>query len=319
MKDRFDRQINYMRISVTDRCNLRCVYCSPGSKFTFTPHEEILSYEEFLRLAGLAQRLGISKFKVTGGEPLVRKGLTGFIASLIRMGGAKDVSLTTNGLLLREHLPALQASGLRRINISCDSLDPGVYADITGGGRLDSVLEGIREALAAGFAPLKINAVLLKGINEDPGPFAAFAAVHPVHVRFIELMDFSPARDRFISIREIKTRLESMGRLEETPGPEGAGPAKYFRFPGMAGSLGFIAPLTEHFCASCNRLRISADGRILPCLFSDRTVDVKKLLRTGAEDDIIMEAIRGALTDKPENWEAADRSVSGKGLREIGG
>jgi cyclic pyranopterin phosphate synthase len=320
MRDGFDRQINYMRLSVTDRCNLRCMYCSPGSKFTSIPHEEILTFEEFLRLARLAQDIGITKFRVTGGEPLARKGLMNFLRSLIETGGARDVSLTTNGTLLLEHLEALRNAGLKRINISCDSLDPRVYSGITGGGRLERVIEAIEKAVDMNFSPVKINVVLLKGLNDDPSPFVEFARAHPVPIRFIELMDFSPAKDRFLSAREVKERLEAFyGRLEETEAPEGAGPARYFRLQGMAGRIGFISPYSEHFCAACNRLRITADGRILPCLFSERTVDVKKVLRTGARDDVIKAALREALSGKPGSREEAAGPVQNRGMRNIGG
>ncbi len=199
MKDNFDRRIDYMRLSVTDRCNLRCFYCSPGRDFVFIPPQEILSYEEFLRLARLALEIGITRFRITGGEPLVRKGLAGFIRSLVELKGTEDIALTTNGILLRDNLNSLWEAGLRRINISLDSLDPQAYREITGGGRLQNVLDAIDGALEKGFSPVKINAVLLKGKNDDLSPFVALAAEKPVHIRFIELMDFSPSQGYFVS------------------------------------------------------------------------------------------------------------------------
>jgi cyclic pyranopterin phosphate synthase len=319
MKDNFDRRIDYLRLSVTDRCNLRCFYCSPGRDFVFIPPQEILSYEEFLRLARLALEIGITRFRITGGEPLVRKGLTGFIHSLVELKGTKDIALTTNGVLLRENLNSLWEAGLRRLNISLDSLDPRAYREITGGGSLRSVLNAIDGALEKGFSPVKINAVLLKGKNDDLSAFVTLAAEKPVHVRFIELMDFSPSQGYFVSGREALARLARFGRLEEAAAPEGSGPARYFALPGMKGSIGFISPYSDHFCASCNRLRISADGRLLPCLFSGWSMNLKKMLRSGADDDSLKAALRHALSRKPRRREEAAAGERGNGLRRIGG
>ena len=319
MKDSFDRRIDYLRLSVTDRCNLRCFYCSPGRDFVFIPPEEILSYEEFLRLARLALEIGVTRFRITGGEPLVRKGLAGFIRSLIELKGTEDIALTTNGILLRDNLNSLWEAGLRRINISLDSLDPQTYRVITGGGRLQDVLDAIDGALEKGFSPVKINTVLLKGKNDDLSPFVALAAEKPVHIRFIELMDFSPSQGYFVSGAEALARLARFGRPEEAAAPEGAGPARYFTLPGMKGSIGFISPYSDHFCASCNRLRISADGRLLPCLFSRWSMDLKKLLRSGADDDSLKAALCDALSRKPRRREEAAAGERGNGLRMIGG
>jgi cyclic pyranopterin phosphate synthase len=319
MKDLHDRPINYMRLSVTDRCNLRCIYCSPGREFRFLPPSEILSYEEFLRLARLALEIGVVKFRVTGGEPLVRKGLAGFIRSLVGLKGADDISLTTNGILLKDHLDELREAGLKRINISLDTLDPATYAEITGGGQLSSVLEAIDGALEKGFAPVKINVVLLKGKNDDFSRFVDLAREKPVHVRFIELMDFSPAHGYFVSCRDARARLGAFGRLEEAPAPEGAGPARYYALPGMKGSFGLISPYSDHFCASCNRLRISADGRLLPCLFAAEAVDLKSLMRSGIDDERLRDVLKDALSRKPRDKEAAAKGARGNGLRTIGG
>ncbi len=319
MKDKFDRQIDYLRLSVTDRCNLRCFYCSPSRNFVFLPPQEILTYEEFLRLARVALEIGITRFRITGGEPLVRKGLAGFIRSLVELKGTEDIALTTNGILLRDNLDSLWEAGLRRINISLDSLDPRVYGEITGGGSLQNVLDAIESALEKGFSPVKINAVLLKGKNDDLSPFVALATGRPVHVRFIELMDFSPAQEYFVSGREAMARLARFGKPEEATGPEGSGPARYFAFPGMKGSLGFISPYSDHFCATCNRLRISADGRLLPCLFSGWAVDLKKMLRSGIDDGSLKAALREALSAKPRQREEAAAGERRNGLRTIGG
>jgi len=319
MRDLHDRTINYMRLSVTDRCNLRCIYCSPGREFRFFPPEEILSYEEFLRLARLALGIGVVKFRVTGGEPLVRKGLAGFVRSLVGLKGTDDISLTTNGILLKDHLDELWDAGLRRINISLDTLDPQTFGEITGGGRLADVLEAIDGALAKGFAPVKINVVLLKGKNDDVSRFVALAREKPVHVRFIELMDFSPARGYFVSCAEAGARLASFGPLERAPAPEGAGPARYYSIPGLAGSFGFISPYSDHFCATCNRLRVSSDGRLLPCLFAAEAVDLKSLMRAGIDDHRLKDVLKDALSRKPRNKDTAAGGARGNGLRTIGG
>ena len=320
MKDSFDRRIDYLRLSVTDRCNLRCFYCSPGRNFVFIPPQEVLSYEEFLRLARLALEIGVTRFRITGGEPLVRRGLAGFIRSLVELKGTEDIALTTNGVLLRDNMNSLWEAGLRRINISLDSLDPQAYHEITGGGHLQNVLDAIDGALKKGFSPVKINAVLLKGKNDDLSPFVTLAAEKSVHVRFIELMDFSPSPQAyFVSGVEALARLARFGRPEEAAAPEGSGPARYFTLPGMKGSIGFISPYSDHFCASCNRLRISADGRLLPCLFSGWSMDLKKILRSGADDDSLKAALRNALSRKPRRREEAAAGERGNGLRTIGG
>jgi GTP 3',8-cyclase len=319
MKDLHQRRIDYMRLSVTDRCNLRCFYCSPGKAFRFIPPAEILSYEEFLRLARLALKLGIVRFRVTGGEPLVRKGLAGFIRSLVGLGGVEDVSLTTNGILLKARLDELWEAGLRRINISLDTLDSQTFAEITGGGRLAAVLEALDGALAKGFSPVKVNVVLLKGKNDDFARFVALAKEKPVHVRFIELMDFSPAKGFYVSCTEARARLAAYGPLEKAPAPEGAGPAKYYSLPGLAGSFGFISPYSEHFCATCNRLRVSADGRLRPCLFSAEAIDIKSLMRSGADDAFLEKVLRDALCRKPKDRCDASPGERGDGLRTIGG
>lgn len=321
MQDRFNRRINYMRISVTDRCNLRCFYCRSVQDFEFIPHGKILSYEEILRLVRLALRLGIDRFRITGGEPLVRKGLDSLIAGIFSLPGIKDVSLTTNGILLGENLPKLKAAGLRRLNISLDTLDPDKFRKITGLDGLERVLAGLRTAISAGFDPVKINVVLLRGMNDraDVEEFIALAFSLPVHVRFIELMDFSPALGYFVSVPEIMEDIEKKYELEKIELP-GSGPARsHFRAAGMKGSLGFIAPYSHHFCGSCNRLRLSADGRLRTCLFSEKTYDLRTLLRQRAGDDQILGAIKTALGEKPGSWQESGGFARRNGLRNIGG
>ncbi|MGB9893497.1 MAG: GTP 3',8-cyclase MoaA [Candidatus Saccharicenans sp.] len=321
MKDRFKRQINYMRISVTDRCNLRCFYCRGVQDFAFIPHQEILTYEEILRLVRLALSLGIDRFRLTGGEPLVRKGLESLIAGITSIPGVKDVSLTTNGLLLAEYLERLKASGLRRLNISLDSLDREKYQKITGVDGLQLVLRGLKQALPIGFDPVKINVVLLKNLNdqEDIEKFIALAFDLPVHIRFIELMDFSPVEGYFVSVPEIMKKIKKKYKLEPVEVP-GSGPARHhFRVVGMKGSFGFIAPYSHHFCGSCNRLRLSADGQLRTCLFSEKTYDLRALLRGSASDEEILKTVTAALAEKPGSWQESKGDGRRNGLRSIGG
>ncbi len=321
MQDRFNRQINYMRISVTDRCNLRCFYCRGVRDFVFIPPEEILSYEEILYLARLALRCGIDRFRLTGGEPLLRKGLGRLISGIISFPGVKDVSLTTNGILLEDYLAELKAAGLRRLNVSLDTLDRKKFQQITGLDALERVLEGLRKAKQAGFDPIKVNVVLLRGVNdgEDVERFLSLAFELPVHVRFIELMDFSPVDGYFVPATEIIERIQKKYKLEEIE-IAGSGPARrHFRLAGMKGSFGFIAPLSDHFCGSCNRLRLTADGKLRTCLFSEKTVDLKKMLRDGAGEEEILEAITSALAEKPGSWQESGAVKNRNGLRSIGG
>ncbi len=321
MKDRFNRQINYMRISVTDRCNLRCFYCRGVKDFVFIPSEEMLSYEEILYLVNLALKCGIDRFRLTGGEPLLRKELGTLISRILARPGVRDVSLTTNGLLLEDYLEELWAAGLRRLNISLDTLDRKKFQEITGVDGLERVLRGLRKALEAGFNPVKVNVVLLRDINDDKEfeKFLALAFELPVHVRFIELMDFSPVEGYFVSMPEIMDRIQKKFNLEEMDIP-GSGPARrHFRLAGMKGSFGFIAPLSHHFCGSCNRLRLSADGKLRTCLFSEKTLDLKAMLRRGETEDEILKVIRRALEEKPGSWHESKASGNRNGLRSIGG
>jgi len=319
MQDRFNRKINYMRISVTDRCNLRCFYCRGVDDFSFIPHQEILSYEEILRLVRLALKLGINRFRITGGEPLIRKNIETLIAGISHLPGVKDLSLTTNGVRLDEHLEKLKAAGLRRLNISLDTLDRAKYQKITGIDGLDRVLNGIRQAVDIGFNPVKINTVLLRGFNDEVKDFVRLAYDLPVHIRFIELMDFSPVEGYFVSASEIMEKIEKNHKLEPFE-VAGSGPARnHYRTAGMKGSLGFIAPYSNHFCGFCNRLRVSADGQLRTCLFSERVYDLKKLLRQECGDEDILEFLEKALAEKPLSWHESEGKNRKNGLRSIGG
>lgn len=319
MKDRFERKINYMRISVTDRCNLRCFYCRGVQDFSFISHEEILTYEEILRLVRLALQSGIDRFRLTGGEPLVRKGVENLVREINSLEGVRDLSLTTNGVLLLDYLEKLKAAGLKRLNISLDSLQPEKFKKITGFDKLEDVLKAIFRAVDMGFEPVKINVVLLKGINDEIDDFIGLAYELPVHVRFIELMEFSPVDGYFVSGKKIYEQLAQKYKLEPVA-VAGSGPARnYYRLKGMKGSFGFILPYSDHFCRSCNRLRLSADGKLQTCLFSNEITDLKGPLRGGATDEEILQIIKSALAKKPASWMENHGQVKRNGLRRIGG
>ncbi|MCU0564383.1 MAG: GTP 3',8-cyclase MoaA [Desulfobacterales bacterium] len=255
--DRCQRRLNYLRISVTDRCNLRCAYCLPSEDIPRLRHEDVLRYEEILRVARVAAGLGITKVRVTGGEPLVRRGVVEFLAELARIPGIRDVSLTTNGLLLSEFAGPLKAAGVSRINISMDTLDPGRYREITGVDAFAQAWEGIHAAQAHGFHPIKLNVVAMRGVNDDELPaLARLSLDSPLHVRFIEFMPIG--RSRFqgdpLLYPEIKERIGTVGRLLPVDGSPQDGPAHRYRFEGAPGEVGFIPAISHHFCSRCNRL-----------------------------------------------------------------
>ncbi|MBA4370823.1 MAG: GTP 3',8-cyclase MoaA [Coriobacteriaceae bacterium] len=319
------RRIDYLRISLTDRCNLRCVYCMPDEGVEWKPHDEILTFEEIERFAALAVEAGIGKIRLTGGEPLVRHGVVDHVRRLMAITGLEAVALTTNGTLLPRFAAPLAEAGLTRINISLDSLDPGTYERITRGGNLAEALAGLDAAFEAGFHPVKLNVVVVRSLDQDLLGFARMTLERPLHVRFIEYMPVGDAEDGAgchgegggwtasdsVPSEEVLARLASegaaagLGELEplaKDAAPGGWGPARYYRFPGAAGTLGVISPLSHHFCAECNRLRLTADGKLRPCLFSDEEIDVRAVLRQGTEDEV-RAAIRSALEHKPEGHE----------------
>ncbi len=322
--DRFSRRIDYLRLAVTDRCNLRCVYCMPPEGVPHLDHADILTYEEILRFLRVAVRTGIGKVRLTGGEPLVRKDVEGLVEGIASLRPRLDISLTTNGTLLASKAEDLARAGLRRVNVSIDSLHPETYRRLTRGGDLSSALAGVEAALEAGLDPVKINVVALKHLNEEVEGFLDLVSRLPVHVRFIEYMSPCGAVDAsyFISNREIMTRLRRHGELEEAPSPAGAGPARYFRVRGARGTVGFISPVSSHFCPDCNRLRLTAEGKMRPCLFSPEEVDVRSILRGGGEDreteEEIRRAILTALERKPRDHGGL-RSANGTNMSRIGG
>ena len=302
--DRYNRKIEYLRVSITDRCNLRCIYCMPPEGIKPLRHEDILKFEEIEEIVRYSIDWGIDKVRITGGEPLVRKGVVYLVETLSNLKGVEDLSMTTNGILLKNYARDLKSAGLQRINVSLDSLNADKFQRITKVGKLSLVLDGIEEALKRGLEPVKINVVVMKGINDDEVlDFAKMSLDRPLHIRFIEFMPLGykgfAKEDRLIPVSQIKERLKELGELIPAQ-VRGVGPAKSFRFEESSGTIGFITPMSEHFCATCNRLRLTADGKLYPCLFSDYGVDIKTPLRTGAGYREIKELFKEALKNKPE-------------------
>ncbi len=296
------RTINYLRISVTDRCNLRCIYCMPPEGVPQMSHSEILSYEEIRIIVQAAAELGINKIRLTGGEPLVRADLPKLIKMLSRIEGIQELSLTTNGTLLKNYALELRQAGLSRINLSLDTLKPDRFRYITRLGRLKDVLEGISAAKKAGFDPVKINAVVMQGINDDEIlDFARMTCEEGCHVRFIELMPFKGMAE-FVPSVEVRRRISLLGKLEPCPSITGNGPARYYRLAGAKGTIGFISPLTElPFCSRCNRIRLTPDGRLRPCLLGEDEIDLKMPLRNNASTEELRRLILKAVASKPEH------------------
>jgi len=323
--DRYSRNLNYLRISITDRCNLRCSYCVPREEIVRLSHEEILRYEEILRLVRIGVKLGISKVRVTGGEPLVRKGVYEFLAELVRIKSLADVSLTTNGVLLEDNIHKIKAAGIKRINISLDTLEREKYKKITGHDRFEQVWSGIQQAQKAGFAPIKLNVVALKGVNDDElADFAGLSFSHPYHVRFIEHMPIGAPRtgkDRPLLTPEIKAGIRALGELEPIGKGLNDGPAERYKFRGARGEIGFIRPISRHFCGTCNRLRLTANGQLRSCLLTDRQEDLRGPLRSGSSDEALAEIFFKAVQYKPSEHQLnCEQSAQVKGrMFAIGG
>lgn len=302
--DTFHRNITYLRISITDRCNLRCRYCMPEMGVSKINHEDILTYEEFLKVVKAAASEGMTKVRLTGGEPLVRKGVIGFIRNLSDIQGIMDLRMTSNGVLLYEKAEELLDAGVKRINISLDSLKRDTFEDITGRDYLDRVWAGIEKAIDVGFDLIKINCVPIRGFNDkEIIDFAQLTMKMPVDVRFIEFMPLGHcnfwSEDKIVSTEEIKDSLGRLGELTPVDRSKGDGPARLFKLKGAIGNLGFISPVTDHFCATCNRLRLTADGKLRLCLLSDLEVDIKSSLRGGASIEELAYILREAVKSKP--------------------
>lgn len=302
--DKYGRCIDYLRISITDLCNLRCIYCRPPEGVALVRHEDILRYEEIIRLVQIAVSLGVKKIRVTGGEPLVRRGVLRFIHQLTTLDGVVDVGLTTNGVLLKDMALDLKAAGLTRINVSLDSVRRSVFQTITGRDHLHDVVAGISTALEVGLHPVKINVVLLEDLNEsDVADFARMTLQNPMDVRFIERMPFGHEklfnRSSFSARHVLATIEKEVGRLEPLQRDTLDGPATMFRLNGAQGRVGVIDPITGHFCGACNRMRLTAKGTLRPCLMSSQEIDVKSVLRSGAEDEELAEVFYRAVLSKP--------------------
>ena len=318
LTDRFGRPITYLRISVTDRCNLRCVYCLPGAGVQWQPRANQLSAGEIARIAETAAQAGVKRVRLTGGEPLVRADILEIVARLASIPGIEEVSLTTNAMLLERLAQPLAQAGLKRVNVSLDTLNADTFKRITRGGSIDRLWRGIAAAEDAGLTPLKLNTVVVKGVNADELPgLAGLTIENPWHVRFIELMPVGNAQDwgdgfpalpdRYISVQEMQARLSdddpAAGAglcLQPVTGPIGNGPARTFRIPGALGTVGFISPLGEHFCQNCNRLRLTADGSLRPCLLLDGEVNLREAVRAGQP---LLPYLQQAVDAKPEGHE----------------
>lgn len=301
--DRFNRNLNYLRISITDRCNLKCLYCVSQDLIPKLPSHEILSYEEILRIVRVSTRLGISKVRVTGGEPLVRKGVFHFLKELAGIEGLLDISLTTNGVLLKDNIHKIKSAGIKRINISLDTLNRDKFKQITGYDFFHQVWEGIELAQRMGFYPIKINVVPVKGLNDDELlDIARLSMDHPFHIRFIEYMPMGSNHmeiDRHLLAPEIKKHIEELGELFPVDRSTNDGPAERFKFESGKGEIGFIRPISRHFCETCNRLRLTASGQLRPCLMHDKQDDLKSILRKGCSDRELAEVFLEAVRHKP--------------------
>lgn len=333
MKDGHGRTINYLRVSLTDRCNLRCIYCMPADGVHQLSHDEILRLEDIERIITVAASLGITRIRLTGGEPLVRKGITDLIRAITHTPGIESVAMTTNGVLLPKMADGLKQAGLSRVNISLDTLDPVQFKEITRLGDLNDVLAGIDAALEVGFDPVKVNAVTVRSLNQDYLAYALLSIERALHVRFIEYMpvgdssgvdgcgwgkeDVIPSEELFDIISE-QSLAQGLGTLKPAGGakPEGWGPARYYEFEGAQGTVGFISPLSRHFCSECNRLRLTSDGLLRPCLFSDEEYDMHEALATH-DDAAIRKVFEKALHAKPD--EHHDKIGTDRGMSQIGG
>ena len=334
LHDGYGRGITYLRISVTDKCNFRCVYCMPEEGVPARAHGELLSAEEIARFVRLAAGEGIRRVRLTGGEPLVSHRIVPLIREIRSIPEIEDISLTTNGALLPKLAPQLRDAGLDRVNISLDTLDAGQFASITRLGRLEQALAGIDAALTYGFEPVKVNTVVVRRMEQDVLELAKLSLDRPIHVRFIEYMPIGDGEtiaatttstadnhlnpelwdaSDIVPSDELREQISQagaaagIGALEavEGDGPSGAGPARYWHFPGAAGTVGFISAMSNHFCSQCNRLRLTADGAIRPCLFSDEEYRVREALRDG-DDARVLAIYRDAIAHKPQEHDSVD-------------
>jgi len=322
VRDSFGRSINYLRVSATDRCNLRCLYCMPPEGVPQIPHSEVLSYEEIRTVVQAGAELGINKIRLTGGEPLVRAELPELIKMLSQIEGIRELSLTTNGTLLKKYALELKQAGLSRVNVSLDTLKTDRFQYITRLGRLKDVLEGIEAAEEAGFKPVKINTVVMRGVNDDELlDFARMTCDTGWHVRFIELMPFKGVA-QFVPSVELRQRISLLGELEPCPSVTGNGPARYYRLTGARGTVGFISPLSElSFCSHCNRIRLTPDGKLRPCLLGEDEIDLRTSLRNNVSVEELKRLMLQAVASKRErhHLEGSNITVMKRKMSQIGG
>ena len=308
LTDRFGRTHTYLRVSVTDRCNYRCVYCMPEEGMSWRPRGDLLTFEEIGRLVGVFAGLGIEKVRITGGEPTVRADIDKLVGAISAVPGIRDLAMTTNAHTLRSLAPRLRAAGLTRLNVSIDTLREDRFRRLTRGGSLSRVLEGIEAARELGITPIKLNAVLLAGQNDDEVlDLVAYVARHPneLELRFIEYMPFDQRWHGSVKAQDVRRILRAVYTLEPLGRPGGAaGPARIWRIRENGVRVGFISPLSEHFCATCNRLRLQCDGHLRTCLAHDDTPSLRDLLREGATDAALAEAIRSMVLGKPAGHNA---------------
>lgn len=323
MKDTYDRTIDYLRISVTEACNFRCTYCAPNGQVV--PSASPLSVDEIARVVRAAAALGISKIRITGGEPLLRRDIVEIVRAIAAIDGVRDLALTTNGFLLARLARELADAGLRRVNISLDSLRRERFAQIVGVDAFDAVWAGILAAEAAKLEPLKINVVAMRGVNDDEvADFARLTVEHNWHVRFIELMLIGAGKvaraffaRHFIAASELIARLPELAKSES---PQGSGPARTYRLPNARATVGFITPASEHFCNACNRIRVTARGALCACLFGDRGMDMRHVLCEEVSETALQELLACAIGAKPERHPfGEDFKIDANAMSEIGG
>lgn len=326
MHDGFGRRIEYLRISVTDKCNLRCVYCMPEEGLPWLRRDQLLRYEEIAEIVRVMAEMGLRKVRITGGEPLVRRDLPALVRMIRAVDGIEDIALSTNAVLLDELTDELRDAGVNRLNVSLDSLRPErIDAIARRTGSAEAILRGLVAAERAGFAPIKINCVVMRGRNDDEvADFAAVTRERPWHVRFIEVMptgdNLGVSRDEFVSADEILARVREIGALEPVAGPAGNGPARYFAFAEAPGTVGVITPMSHNYCERCNRMRLTADGQLRPCLFGSIQTNLRDPLRRG---EPIEPLVRQTLRIKPERHWLVQGSDEGSGgllaLSQVGG
>ncbi|MEN8134207.1 MAG: GTP 3',8-cyclase MoaA [Thermodesulfobacteriota bacterium] len=313
--DAFSRSVSYLRVSLTDQCNLRCFYCTPRPLDDKLPVGELLSYEELLRVIKGAAALGIRKVRLTGGEPLVRRDITGFIRQLMGIEGIEEVRITTNGVLLAEKAAELYDAGIRKLNISLDTLKPERFRKITGVNAFAQVWQGVEQALQRGFSTVKINVVAMNGINDDEFiDFAKMSMTKPVQVRFIEFMpmgnDSNWHEDYYVTSAEIMAKIANLGELTPISSGKLDGPARTYRLPDALGTVGFISPISDHFCSQCNRLRLTSEGQLRSCLLTDNETDLKSIIRGGGSEDDIRAALIETIKHKPKGHNLSESEIN---------